>query len=325
MDDFGEFQDYLDNLTHYPETHKRPNPRRRFYASKRCGKFLTYLQQYESHKHDTQLNGPMKWSDRYITGMFDIRNQGIYGDKVLNDLFRVFDEYHDGTKKFMLRPDQKPIVSYVLVAFLPFIYGVHLEANKERVLRLLGATEIREAVLVLAGRRAGKSFGAAYVIAGVMIVVPFVEMVAISVAKRQSKRIMESTKFFLNLHPRGQALLKSDPEKGRVVINTEELRLVGDQPNWIKTLFAFPASTDVCIPTVFILGGDKEKACTKNTVCLLYFSLTNHGSTRQKASANRTGTRQTATATNQLPDRWTSQSTARPPDWPIIGIHDIRA
>lgn len=228
-----------------------PEPCQRLWSSRRSRRFAEHVSditRLEAHHHN---NGPMTASDRFLTGMFDDRNQGNYGDKVIADLMRVLNEYHDGKNPISLRHDQKPIVSYVIVSLLPFIYGINLEANKERVLKLLNAKEIRELVLIVASRRVGKSFCISIVFASLVIVLPVIEGAVISVAERASKRIMDQVKLFLNMHPEGRKLMGGEYGKGNMRMNTAELQLVGAHPSHVKKLNAYPMSEVVCLSLVF--------------------------------------------------------------------------
>lgn len=215
-------------------------------GSKRVEKFLESINKYMTHKDNNRFSGPMTFCDRVITGMFDERKQGGFGDKVLNGIMKTMTEFSNGYETFTFRMDQRAIISRVLAAMLPNIYGDNLESNKPRLLNMLGVDEIREQVLILAQRRAGKTTCIAGVSAGVMIEMPVVEIATIAVAQRASKRVMEATKLFLNMHPKGRKLLTQKPGGEKIIANHEQMKLIGDHPSHVKTFWAFPASSDVC-------------------------------------------------------------------------------
>jgi hypothetical protein len=221
----------------------------------------------------------MTYSDRVITGMFDIRKQGGYGDKVLNGIMRKLNEFSNGHEMFTFRVDQRIMISHMLAALLPNIYGDNLEPNKKRLLTMLNVRDIREQILILAQRRAGKTTGIAGLSAAVIMEMPIVEIATIAVAQRASKRVMEATKLFLNMHPDGRKLLSPRPGGERVISNQEQLRLVGDHPSHVKIFWAFPASSDVCLFFLFLFFififftnfTKKKKSEKKGTRKIFYF------------------------------------------------------
>lgn len=227
-------------------------PLKRKRGSLRVKKYLESIDNYISRKDNNRFAGPMTFCDRVITGMFDERKQGGFGDKVLNGMMKVMNEFSNGYEPFTLRVDQRAIVSRVVAAMLPNIYGNNLEPNKKRLLNMLGVEEIREQVLILAQRRAGKTTCIANVSAAAMIEMPVVEIATIAVAQRASKRVMEATKLFLNMHPKGRKLLTQKPGGEKVISNHEQLKLIGDHPSHVKTFWAFPASSDVCFIYLFL-------------------------------------------------------------------------
>ncbi len=228
-------------------------PLKRLRGSKRVQMFMESINKYVVQKNNDKFSGPMTFSDRVITGMFDIRKQGGYGDKVLNGIIRKLNEFSNGYEKFTFRTDQRVMISHMLAALLPNIYGDNLEANKKRLLNMLNVSEIREQILILAQRRAGKTTGIAGFAAATIMEMPVVEFATISVVQRASKRVMEATKLFLNMHPDGRKLLAPRPGGERIISNHEQLKLIGDHPSHVKTFWAFPASSDVCLFNYLII------------------------------------------------------------------------
>jgi hypothetical protein len=226
-------------------------PLKRKRGSIRVKKFLDSIDKFMTQKDNNRFSGPMTFCDRVITGMFDERKQGDFGNKVLNGILKILNEFSNGYEMFTFRVDQRAMISRIVAAMLPNIYGDNLESNKKRLLNQLGVDEIREQVLILAQRRAGKTTCIAGVCAATMIEMPVVEIATIAVAQRASKRVMEATKLFLNMHPKGRKLLTQKPGGEKVISNHEQLKLIGEHPSHVKTFWAFPASSDVCFLILF--------------------------------------------------------------------------
>ncbi len=217
-------------------------PTKKLRFSTRCSGFIKRLKNRLASQTASKVTGPMSRIDQIMLRMYESNNRTISGDSMLNEIIAVMSEYYQGDVPFILRVDQYMMVSHILCAFLPFLYKDNLEANKDRLLARLKVPRIKELLVIIASRRVGKSTCIAYVVASIMIVVPYSTGAIFSLAQRASKRVMQMIISFLNMHPRGRALL----EKKDTVKNFEELRLTGDSPTDLKVLFAFPDSGDVC-------------------------------------------------------------------------------
>lgn len=231
------------NLQRHAVANINPSvPLKRLAASTRVQKFSTSVDEFIEKHVSTRYNGPLSLSDRALVGMYDDSDRGVYGDYLLNDIMQIITEFNDGREAFQLRVDQQIMVSHILSSFLPFLYKETLEANRERILRLLKIDRIKEQLLIVASRRVGKTTCIAVVCAAVMIAVPHCEGAIFALAQRASRRVMQMIINFLNMHPRGRKLLEHAEVK-----NTEQLVLVGDHPSHRKILHAFPDSPNVCI------------------------------------------------------------------------------
>ena len=233
----------LDLLIEDVETARRPERRARYRLpfAARMHKYSTYLKEYAAKQAKQYPMHMQTLSARSLTGTYDERLQEGSGDVLLNRIFEVMGELTDATgEPFALRVNQHIMVSYILCSFLPFLYKQHLETHRERLLRQLKMREIREQLLIVAARREGKTVCVAVVVAALMIVVPVITGAVFSMNQRASRRVMKETIRILNMHPKGRHLLQSPVEQ-----NQENLVLMGDHPNHLKTMFAFPGTPDV--------------------------------------------------------------------------------
>lgn len=233
-------------LSSTKENIKIHQPIKALKLSERANKFIIRFRESNHITKNGQkfMAGPVDLKDHILLSMHDkSRNQELTGDMMLNDIIDVMNNYYEGDAPFLLRVDQQMMVAHILCAFLPFLYKENLEANKKRLLAMLKVPAIKELLVIIASRRVGKTTCIAAVVAAVMIVVPRSVGAIFSLAQRASKRVMQMIISFLNMHPKGVALLT----KKDVVKNIEELRLKGDNETEIKVLFAYPDSGDVCL------------------------------------------------------------------------------
>ncbi len=188
--------------------------------------------------------GAMTLSERFSYGIYDDVNVDKSGDAVLNDIMQVVTEFNDGVTAFRLRPDQWKMFSHILCSLLPFIYGKSLEENKDRVLAALGVKTIYEQVICVSSRRVGKTTVIAVICAALLICVPIFKGVIFAPSQRGSTRVREEIVRFLNMHERGRLLLHAKVEGKKD--NTENLKLIGENPCHIKEFEILPGSPKVC-------------------------------------------------------------------------------
>lgn len=207
----------------------------------RFSKIVDSLEQYKSHNDRRKfITRPLQLHERFELGMFSSVNQTIYGDVILNKIMKTLTEFNSGAEPLVLRPDQQIMVSYVLCSFLPLIYKETLEANKDRILRLLRLDKIREELVIMAARRVGKTTCIAVLVAAMMIVIPNSTGAIFSLCLRASKRLMNMIVDMLKRHPKGMEMYIAAPVK-----NSEQIILVGEHPSHVKILYAFPDRVDV--------------------------------------------------------------------------------
>lgn len=214
------------------------------------------------------ISKPLTLSEKFSLGMFSNTHQSLLGDVILNRIMTTLTEFTLGGEPFVLRPDQQKMISYIICAFLPFIYKDSLESNKERILKRLKLDKIREELVIMAARRVGKTTCIAVVVATIMIVIPCSVGAIFSLAMRASKRLMGMIRTYLQKHPVGANMLAKAVEN-----NSELIVLIGDHPTHRKVLQAFPDKSDVCsfffISTHFFLKKVKKKNVKK--VCIFRY------------------------------------------------------
>lgn len=183
---------------------------------------------------------PKTLSERARDGEFDQDNDdNLYGDALFNRIVACMGEFGEGSEKIELRVDQRVMFSHCMGALLSLIYRDKLEANRKRLLNMLGLDSISSEVIVLASRRVGKTYFTAMLLASLLICVPEIEIVIFSKSLRQSAKAAELVKKFVKMHPLGKTMF--------VRSNQELVELVGDVEWKTKKLHSFPDRVDVCI------------------------------------------------------------------------------
>ena len=229
------------------------------YLKMRMSRAREALQRFKrTADHRTYINKPLTISEKFSLGLFSNTHQALMGDVILNRIMVTLTEFTLGGEPFVLRSDQQKMISYIICAFLPFIYRDALESNKERILKRLKMDKIREELVIMAARRVGKTTCIAVVVATIMIVVPCSVGAIFSLAMRASKRLMGMIRTYLQKHPVGAQMLAKAVEN-----NSELIVLVGDHPTHRKVLQAFPDKSDVCFPFIlfFIFFFSIKKKC----------------------------------------------------------------
>jgi hypothetical protein len=245
MDEIDRLIGDINKNLNLQNLNKNYSPIRRLLASERLKKTLTII---KSNLKLKELDGrPTSISVRILAGTFDFTKQGGYGDVVINEVIKTLNEFRDNGKPFVLRVDQQAMVAHLLVAFLPLIYKESLEANKDRLLSLLGVKEINELVFCITARRVGKTTCLAIFCATIMIALPASEGAIFSTGKRASQNLMGMIKKFLLMHPKGRAMMEA-----KKIENQEQLVLYGKNELERKILHAYPDSPDVCFFLFFI-------------------------------------------------------------------------
>ncbi len=217
--------------------------RRRLRASDRVRRFAEKLDIYIATTSQTGNTGLVPLSDRISEGLHRMTVTDTEGDVLLNDVLRTMTEFHNGQEPFVLRADQHMMVAHIITSCLPLIYGTKLEANRTRILRMLGTRDICESLLIVASRRVGKTTCIAVVVASLLICKPNFLCTVFGMVLKAAHRVMDAINDFLNMHPRGRAL-------SREVSN--RLTMVLRDPNQVtfkKTLEVYPATTNVRSPT----------------------------------------------------------------------------
>lgn len=204
------------------------------------------------------INKPLTLSEKFKIGHFSCDDQEAHGDVLFNRVIKTLGEFTEGGQPFVFRPEQQRIINSVLGCFLPLIYGDTFESNRDRLLRKLRLDRIREELIVMAGRRVGKTTCIAAICAAILIVVPRCTGAIFSLAQRASTRLMGMIKDFLRKHPIGSKMLDN-----AIKSNEEMLVLVGEHPSHIKVLYAFPDKSDVCF-FILILNQKKKEEEKRN-------------------------------------------------------------
>lgn len=233
---------------------------RRFKVSTRCKKIINRVAEklpcvkrfdvvLSAIKRHTQasskkiyLQQSLTICDRFQMGEFSVTNQRMSGDVILNNLLKGIHEFTLSTPPLKPRRNQMKMISYIFAAFLPQIYGVAIESERERLLRLLNIDKIREEIIILAARREGKSYCIGIAIALIMIYLPCSVGAIFSTNMRASKRLQLTIKSCLSKHPIGKRYLDR-----AIVDNYEFIRLVGDHESHIKDVQLYPDNSTVCL------------------------------------------------------------------------------
>ena len=179
---------------------------------------------------------PYSLAQQFELGFYKNTSSEIYGDALFMKIMQTINEFGEGEKRIKLRVDQRTMLAYTMGALLPLIYRNKLEANRERLLEKLQLEEINQEMIIIASRRAGKTWFVAIVLAALMICLPEVEIACFALAKRTSQKMMRLVVDMLMLHPNCPKILKH---------NSEELMLEGPSPSQYKLLHSFPDTTHV--------------------------------------------------------------------------------
>ncbi len=181
-------------------------------------------------------------ADQAELGLYDTSTiSGYRGDEILQSIFRTVEEF----EKAKFRDDQRIMFAHMINALLPLIYKHDMEANRKRLLEMLGLDEIRQEIIILADRRRGKTWAVSMTLAAIMICIPGVTIAVFGVAKRASQRMMQITREFIDSHPLGRKMVV-------VRANQEELFLKFPTDNdLVRTLYSFPGSVHVSLFFIF--------------------------------------------------------------------------
>lgn len=228
--------------------------RRRLFASKRVRKFSERLNAHITATAHGTSTGLVSLADRIAEGLHRMTITETSGDYLLNDVLKTITEFRTGDEPFVLRTDQHMMVAHIITSCLPLIYGVKLEANRERILRMLGTRDISESLLIVASRRVGKTTCIAVVVAALLICKPNFLCTVFGMVLKAAHRVMDAIKEFLNMHPRGRALTR-DVSNRLVMILTDQEHL-----SHKKTLEVYPATTNV---RSFFLIACVHKVCSR--------------------------------------------------------------
>ncbi len=213
-------------------------------VSSRLGSFVDMIdKQSTSRRCGGENHRLVCLEDSILAHVDDEPVRAVYGDYLFNDIVHTMNNYveTDGTP-YVLRLDQQKMIAYILSACLPMIYKEDLEIHKDRLLRLLGATQIHELLLILASRRVGKTTCIAAVCAALIICKPEFKATIMANTRVASKRVMEAITAFLNMNERGRALL-ADKE---AVKNAEKMVVRDQIRRTPKSLELYAATTNVC-------------------------------------------------------------------------------
>lgn len=213
--------------------------RRRLQVSVRVKRFVEQLDVYNASKTRAGSVALVPLAARIMEGIHTQTVQDAEGDFLLNDILQVITEFHNGHEPFVLRMDQHMMVAHIITSCLPLIYGEKLEANRARILRMLGTRDICESLLVVASRRVGKTTCIAIVAAALMICKPTLQCAIFAMVLKAAHRVMDAIKDFLDMHPRGRALIRNKNNTLSMVVYEE------GYPMRKKTLEVYPATTNV--------------------------------------------------------------------------------
>ena len=160
----------------------------------------------------------------------------LSGDKILANIRRVLDEFG------LVRTDvQKRFHEGMLNACLPKIYGDNISSEKERLLKETGKKRISQELLIITGRRMGKTTASAMFIAALLIAgPPGCKIVVFSVAMRSSRKMISMIDKFIKQHPTGRSKLINPHTQERITCS-------GDSEHVIKTCLSLPGTKGVSI------------------------------------------------------------------------------
>lgn len=230
------FQDSF--AAHHQRLVQAPS-RCRLRASTRVRRFSNAVTTHIQSKTHGSRVGLISLADRILEGMHVQSAEDANGDFLLNDILQTINEFHNGQEPFTLRMDQHMMVSHIITSCLPLIYGDKLEANRKRILKMLGTHDINESLLIVASRRVGKTTCIAVVAAALLICKPSFQCSVFAMVLKAAHRVMDAIKDFLNMHPRGRNLIRERNNALSLVLLEE------DHPTRKKTLEVYPATTNV--------------------------------------------------------------------------------
>jgi hypothetical protein len=232
---------------------KRTNNVEPLRASSRLGSFVDMIDKQTTNRRcgDDENHRLICLEDSILAHVDDEPARVVHGDYLFNDIVHTMNNYvqTDGTP-YVLRLDQQKMIAYILSACLPMIYKEELEIHKDRLLRMLGAAQIHELLLILASRRVGKTTCIAAVCAALIICKPEFKTTIMANTRIASKRVMEAIVSFLNMNERGRALL-ADKE---AVKNAEKMVVRDPIRRTAKSLELYAATTHVRFFFSFVLS-----------------------------------------------------------------------
>lgn len=209
----------------------------------RCENTLAKWANYKYNSSTVKLeyDRPMKVEERAELGLFDDKKSSddLIGEPLLNKIIKTMEMFGKGTERVEMRDDQRIMFSHCLCALLPLIYGKKLEANRDKLLKKLGLTKIREQLIILASRRVGKTTFFAMLLASLMICVPKVEIACFSLALRASRKVMRLVTDLIEIYTGDDVITFKTKNQDKMII-------IGDE-NWkCKIFHSFPDTTHVC-------------------------------------------------------------------------------
>jgi hypothetical protein len=222
---------------------QRRNNAVRLNASTRCQKFVRIIEDCSKARGAKgSAFSLVSLEERILQSVNDEPRKTVHGDYLFNDIVSTINGFRKGTGElFVLRLDQQKMVAFILTCCLPMIYRHELEVHKKRILSILKTHSIYEMILILASRRVGKTTCIAAATAALMICKPEITATIFANVKKSSKRVMEAIIGFLNMDPRGRALLAAKT----TISNQDELKLVDPQFGTQKMLEIYAATTNV--------------------------------------------------------------------------------
>jgi hypothetical protein len=119
----------------------------------------------------------------------------------------------DSVKDFVRSDHQREFHDSMTQACLPHIYGESWEANRTRVLDMMGITRIQHEVLIMTPRRWGKTISVAMFVTCLMLCRPGIKIAIFSTGKRASGSLMdEIMKMVDRLGMRGRICKKNEEQ-----------------------------------------------------------------------------------------------------------------
>lgn len=220
-------------------------PKRRVPVHELCRSFNNDNITYARTVAESVAVKPMSFSERTAAGLYDENADAAYGDRLLNDVVRAIGEFGKGKDRIRLRPVQHVMLAHCLNALLPVLYGDQLEANRERLLRQLRLEKIHTELVIIASRRAGKTWFVSILLAALLICVPAIEIACFAMQLRASRKVMRLVIEMLQRHELGRTMIRSR--------NQEDLELVGAREWEKKLMHSYPGSTTHVRSTISVV------------------------------------------------------------------------